>query len=207
MRCRFPNHAGIPATDTAKRGFQILAAAPDGEALYNWKFSRPKLERFPGDRSPGPVAMEVCSTVHAGGASRRPRTTTFVQSRPSAGCGMWLSPTRTPDASGPFRASGRSTAAAFPVCAPEMTGFRQGQDFPAWPRLVPNRHSTGGKTRPTNADQTERSDMRRPLVGGAAAAYPPRRGIGSARTVGSRAFADAAEMGRDGRRRQDDGPT
>ena len=75
---RLPNDAGILAIDLAKTGFQVCATAPNGEVLFNRKFSRPKLERFPDDRSPGPVAMEACPTARAGGASRRPQAATFA---------------------------------------------------------------------------------------------------------------------------------
>ena len=49
----------------------------------------------------------------------------------SSGCGRRPWPTRMPGASGRCRASGRSTAAAFLACAPEMGGFGQGRDFAA----------------------------------------------------------------------------
>ena len=78
MKARLPNDAAILAIDLAKTGLQVRAAASNGEVLFNRKFSRQKLERFPDDRSPGPVATEACPTARAGGASRRPQAAAFA---------------------------------------------------------------------------------------------------------------------------------
>ena len=83
MGSRFPNDAGVLAIDLAKTGFQVCAAASTGGAPSNRKFSRRKLEKFPGAHAPCPVAMEACSTAHAGDASRRPRAAMSVRSRRS----------------------------------------------------------------------------------------------------------------------------
>lgn len=105
----------------------------------------------------------------------------------SSGCERRPWSTRMPGASGRYRASGRSAAAAFMAYAPEMGGFGQGRDFAAWPGLVPGRHSTGGKTLSGHAGKMGQSDMRQPLVGGAIAAYRPRRGRVSIPAAGLRA--------------------
>ena len=106
---------------------------------------------------------------------------------PNAGCGRRPWPTRMSCGPGRFPASGRSTAAAFKAYAPDMAEFEQGRDFAAWAGLAPGRHSTGGKMRMGRAGKMGESIMRRLLVSGAMAAYPPRRGRGSTRTAGSRA--------------------
>ena len=72
---RFPNDAGILTIDLVKTGFQVCAAASEGEAPSNRKFMRPKLEKFLEAHSPCPVAMEACSTFRTGGASLRPQAT------------------------------------------------------------------------------------------------------------------------------------
>ena len=83
MKTRFPDDAGILAIDLAKTGFQVCAAASTGGAQSNRKFSRRKLEKFPGAHAPCLIAMEACSTAHAGDASRWPQATMSVRSRRS----------------------------------------------------------------------------------------------------------------------------
>ena len=82
---------------------------------------------------------------------------------------------------------GLTNVATFMANAPEMGAFKQGREFVAWLGLALCRHSTDGKLRMGRAGKMGQSDMRRLLVCGAMAAYPPRRGRGSIRTAGSRA--------------------
>ena len=78
MKTRLPNDVGILTIDLAKTGFQVCAAASNGETLFNRKFPHPKFEHFLDERSPCPVAMDACPTAYAGDASRWPQATMFA---------------------------------------------------------------------------------------------------------------------------------
>ena len=109
-----------------------------------------------------------------------------------------------PNASGRFRASGRSTAATFPAYAPVMTGFGQGRDFSAWLDIDPGRHSTGGKTRLSHVSKMELYNMRQLFADGAISVIPAATGKGIGPTAGSHArFRGCQGKNRDGRRHQD----
>ncbi len=62
---------------------------------------------------------------------------------------------------------GPLTALAVEAFAPDMSQFRCGRDFAAWPGLVPRQHSSGGKKRLGRISKAGQGDIRRLLIIGA----------------------------------------
>lgn len=62
---------------------------------------------------------------------------------------------------------GPLTALAVEAFAPDMTIFKRGRDFSAWLGLVPQQHSSGGKSRLGRVSKAGQTDIRRLLIIGA----------------------------------------